>query len=125
MKTAIAFLLIFTSMTAFARQYIQCSNKDPQYTDVMVLNLTSSKSGTLFLSSGMQNPEDERILVNISFEKIFQNQHIFRVTSGGVEGSVSIPKMIIGKPSNSFSVSLVFNGYEVGFSCFSRIYEDT
>ena len=111
-------------MTAFGRQYIQCSNKDPQYTDVMVVNLTTLKGGTLFLSSGMQNPDDERILVNIEFEKMTQGNYSYRVTSAGVEGIVYVPESVIGKLSNSFFIHLVFNGYEVDFSCFSRLYED-
>lgn len=125
MKLILILLVAFFTTAAFGRQYIQCSNKDPQYTDVMVVNLPSAKLGTLFLSSGMQNPDDERLLVNIEFEKISQGQRTYRVTSGGVDGSVSIPEMIIGKFSDSFFIHLIFNGYEVDFSCFSRLYEDS
>jgi hypothetical protein len=125
MKLIFALLITLSTTTVFARQYIQCSHKDPQYTDVMVVNLTSVKGGTLFLSSGMQNPDDERLLVNIELDKITLGQHFYRVTSGGIDGVVSIPATNIGKPSHSFFINLIFNGYEVDFSCFSRLYEDT
>ncbi len=109
---------------AFGRQYIQCSSINPNDTDVMVLNLTTHKDGTLFLSSGMQNPDDERILVNVELEKIINNNYVYQVTSGGVEGAVSVPEVMIGKPSDSFFIHLEFNGYEADFGCFSRLYED-
>jgi hypothetical protein len=124
MKHILALVIFITSTSTFARQYIQCSHSDPQYTDVMVLNLTTKKSGTLFLSSGMQNPDDERILVNVEFQESTNQNYVYRVISSGVIGIVTVPEMVIGKSSNSFFIHLLFNGYEVNFGCFSRIYED-
>jgi len=70
MKTFILALALSLSTSAFARQYIQCSVLNNS-TDVAVVNLQTINDGTLFLSSGMQNSEDERILVKIEFDKIY------------------------------------------------------
>lgn len=122
MKSLILAFALSLSTSAFARQYIQCSTVDTS--DVMVVNLQTTKGGTLFLSSGMQNPEDERILVNIEFDKVQNNHHIFKVVGEVGEGSVAVPSNVIGKSSNSFLVDLMFADYNFSYSCFSRIYND-
>jgi hypothetical protein len=122
MKYFVLAFVLLLSTSAFARQYIQCSMVDTS--DVMVVNLQTSKGGTLFLSSGMQNPEDERILVNIEFDKIHNSHHVFKVLGEVGEGSVAIPSRVIGKSSDSFLVDLMFADYNLSYSCFSRIYND-
>jgi hypothetical protein len=124
MKALVFALALLASHSVLARQYFQCSTLDPYSTDVMVVNLSSSEGGTLFISSGMQNPEDERTLVKIAFEKIENDRHIFDVTSPQLVGSVAIPSHVIGVRSDSVKLSLIFNNYAFDFSCFTRIYND-
>jgi hypothetical protein len=120
---ALSFLMIFSSRV-FARQYIQCNSTDSYSSDVMVVNLQTANGGTLFVSSGMQNPEDERTLVNIAFEKEEAGNHIFSIVHHNFTGFVAVPSEIIGKTSSAFNVDLNFNGYFNRFSCFARIYND-
>lgn len=124
MKSFLLALALVLSNAAFARQYFQCSVTDINSTDVMVVNLQTEKGGTLFLSSGMQNPEDERILVNIEFEKVEGKKHIYKVVNENGEGFVSIPSEVIGKPSNFVMIELSFATFNFEYSCFTRIYND-
>jgi hypothetical protein len=123
MKALFLVLVLSLSSTAFARQYIQCSVLGDS-TDVAVVNLQTEQGGTLFLSSGMQNPEDERILVSIELETIKGQKHFYKVVSEIGEGSVVVPSDVIGKSSNSVVIDLIFAGYNIQYSCFSRIYND-
>lgn len=123
MKSLILAFALTLSSTAFARQYIQCSVVGDS-TDVAVVNLQNENGGTLFLSSGMQNPEDERILVNIEFDKIEKNHHIFKVVNENGTGSVAVPSEVIGKYSDYFRINLSFANYSYDYSCFSAIYND-
>lgn len=117
----LTFLLVFSS-TAFARQYIQCSSSETS--DVMVVNLQTDNGGTLFISSGMQNPEDERVLVDIAFAEKKNGKHYYKVIDDMAQGSVSVPSNLIGKATSYLPVELVFNGYNASFSCFASIYND-
>ena len=123
MKSLILALALTLSTSAFARQYIQCSVVGNS-TDVAVVNLQNAEGGTLFLSSGMQNPEDERILVNIEFDKMDKDHHIFKVVNENGEGFVAVPSIVIGKYSDYFQISLSFAGHFFNYSCFSSIYND-
>jgi hypothetical protein len=122
MKAYTLLFLTLFSTQVFARQYIQCSYPDADSTDVAVVNLETEKNGTLFISSGMQNPEEERRTVNIELSKIEKDQHIYTVKE--VNGFVTVPSKVIGKSSNSLKVELNFDGYFVEYSCFARIYND-
>jgi hypothetical protein len=123
MKFALIFGLML-STSAFARQYIQCSTTGDS-TDVMVVNLQDEgKQSTLFLSSGMQNPEDERLLVNIDFDKVDGLHTIFKVVGEVGSGSVAVPTEVLGKYSNFFIVELNFADYSYPYSCFSAIYNE-
>lgn len=123
MKTLFFLLALSLSTSVFARQYIQCAVVG-ESTDVAVVNLQTEDGGTLFLSSGMQNPEDERILVNIKFEIIDGTNHIYKVINENGEGSIEIPSSAIGKSRNDLMIDLVFSGLTFQYSCFSRIYND-
>ena len=123
MKTIILALVLSLSTSAFARQYIQCSTSGDT-SDVAVVNLTTVNSGTLFISSGMQNPDDERLLVNIALEQTENGKHVYKVVDEQGEGFVSVPSSVIGKSANSFSVDLTFAEYSFSYGCFSRIYND-
>jgi hypothetical protein len=123
MKIALLIGLLFTT-SAFARQMFQCSTFDTNSSDVMHINLATPTNGTLFLSSGMQNPETERILVKIAFSKIEGAYHVFKVIEQPAEGFLAIPSQAIGKASNSVNLELKFGYSAVTFSCFSRIYHE-
>ena len=123
MKTLFFLLALSLSTSVFARQYIQCAVVG-ESTDVAVVNLQTEDGGTLFLSSGMQNPEDERILVNIKFQMIDGTNHIYKVINENGEGSIAIPSSAIGKSRNDLMIDLVFSGLKFQYSCFSRIYND-
>lgn len=124
MKTILFILALTLTSTAFARQYFQCSVADVNSTDVMVVNLQTIEGGTLFLSSGMQNPEDERVLVNIEFDKIEGKKHIYKVVNENGNGYVSIPSEVIGKSSDFVLIELAFATFNFEYSCFTRIYND-
>jgi hypothetical protein len=122
MKATILTLALALSSPIFARQYIQCSTLDT--TDVMVINLPTPKKGTLFLSSGMQNSEDERIIVDIEFDKIQNDHHLFKVVRQNGQGSVAIPSSALGFSSDYVQVGLKFSSFYFDFHCFSRLYEN-
>lgn len=124
MKLLTLCALVLFSTTTFARQYFQCSTVEAEYSDVMVLNLKTAQEGTLFLSSGMQNPEDERTLVDLELEKTENGNHIYRVVNEQRSGHVIIPSHVIGKSTDHVNVDLAFNGYGFRFSCFARMYHD-
>lgn len=123
MKSLILLAVTLFSSQVFARQYIQCNSLDMNTTDVMVVNLTTINGGTLFISSGMQNPEDERTLVNIELAEVEDGSHIYNII-GDNSGFVVVPSNAIGRSINSMNVELNFNGSQVSFSCFARIYND-
>ena len=123
MKSLILALALSLSTSAFARQYIQCSTTSDS-TDVAVVNLQTPKGGTVFMSSGMQNPEDERILLNIEFDKIEGKFHNFKVVSDAGDGYVLVSSDAIGKKSDFLYVTVSFLGYTMDYTCFSRIYND-
>lgn len=119
---ALFFLLTFSSLT-MARQYIQCSVIGDT-TDVAVVNLVTEEGGTLFLSSGMQNSEDERLLVEIQLSEKNSESHIYQIMHERASGSVTLPKSTIGKNMDSLIMQLDFGQYHFDFVCFSRIYHD-
>ncbi len=123
MKFFVLAIALIAYSSAWARQYIQCSILS-ETTDVAVVNLETNKTGTLFLSSGMQNPEEERILFNIEFDKSENGLDYFKILNSNTEGSVSVPSEVVGKSSDSLIIHLVYGNLEFDYSCFSRIYND-
>jgi hypothetical protein len=123
MKKLLLTAMILVSHQVMARQYIQCSILSDS-TDVAVVNLASSTRGTLFLSSGMQNPEDERILMNLELDKKSENKHFFKIVNAGAEGFIAIPSNVVGKSNDSFVVELTYAQYNFEYGCFSRLYND-
>ena len=124
MKKLLFLSLVLFSQLAMARQYFQCSSVDIGATDVMVINLTNKETGTLFLSSGMQNPEDERVLVNISLNKKEKGLFTYRIVSDYAQGELNIPEAAIGKSIDYVLVDLKINNFYMSYSCFARIYND-
>ena len=124
MKSLVLALALTLSSTAFARQYIQCGSRDAYSTEVAVVNLTTPEYGTAFMSSGMQNPEDERLLLNIEFDKIEGGNHLYKVVDPRGTGTVKVESKAINKSSDYLLVSIDFAGFGQDYSCFSRIYND-
>ncbi len=123
MKYFVLALALLANSSAWARQYIQCSILG-ETTDVAVVNLETNKTGTLFLSSGMQNPEDERILLKIEFDKKENGLDVFKVLNANTEASVSVPSEVVGKSSDSLVIHLAYGNLQFDYSCFARIYND-
>lgn len=115
-------LLSMISSPLWARQYIQCHTTDEYSSDVMVINLNGEKS-TLFVSSGMQNPEDERTILSITLDHTENDFHYYKEVNFDKEVKIKIPSQIIGKTAKDFKVDLSFDQYELEFSCFSSLYE--
>ena len=114
----LVFLLL--SLNAYSRQYIQCSNLDEINKDVMVVNLETEQDGTLFISSGMENPEDERLLLDIKLKEINLGFHQYVSVNSNNEAEVTLPSQIINKSSDSVNLELNFNLSFIGkFSSFN------
>ena len=124
MKKFLLCSLVLFSQVAMARQYFQCSSTDIGATDVMVINLQTKDGGTLFLSSGMQNPEDERVLVNINLDKKDKGLFVYKIVSDFAQGELNIPEQTIGKSTDYVLVDLKINNFDMSYSCFARIYND-
>ena len=124
MKILIASLVLLVTSSAFARQYIQCSTLDIDYTDVIVVNLQTTEGGTLFMSSGMQNDETDRLLVKIKKGQVENGKVHYTIVDQNEAGEVIIDSKDIGKAGNGFFIELAFNSYRGTYSCFSSIYND-
>ena len=124
MKLFIFFLCLLFSIPALSRQYFQCNIIEEGRTDVMVINLQTSLDGTIFLSSGMQNNETERMKAKLEFEKFENGLKFFKIHDKDLYGFVAIPMEFLGKNSNSIDIDVFINGYQAFFSCFTRIYHD-
>jgi len=121
----IALTIALFSSSVFARQYIQCSSTDYSTTDVMVVNLQTENGGTLFISSGMQNDESERLLMKLAFDKKENGKHIYSVVhEGKVRGEIHLDSDQVGVNSNMVMVDFIFSGMKFEYSCFARIYND-
>jgi len=120
----IASLLVLFSANAFSRQYIQCSNLDEMNSTAIVVNLETEDRGTLFITSGMENPEEERSLTQIKLRNISSGFHQYVSLNAQGDTEVIIPSQIINKSSDSLNIELSVNQYSFRFSCFSRIYTE-
>lgn len=123
MKTLIILTSLLLSNSALARQYIQCGIIGDT-TDVAVVNLTTEQGGTLFLSSGMQNDESERVLVKIKLDRKEKGLHYYKVINENGTGFAILPSNVIGKASRYFEVELAFANTSFKYGCFSAIYPD-
>lgn len=124
MKLSFVIAALLLSVNVFARQYIQCSVSDYSSTDVAVVNLPTADKGTFFLSSGMQNDESERILVQIEKEKTVNGKTYFQIVNEQATGYVILNTADLGVSSDYLKVKLEFGPYRFDYSCFSRIYQD-
>lgn len=124
MKAFIVVALLLASSVSYARQYIQCSDRNIYSTEVAVVNLVTEAGGTLFLSSGMQNSEDERILLQIAFDKAEDGFHFYKVINNAYAGSVRLPSDVVGKRADFLIVDVNYASFSISYSCFARIYND-
>jgi len=124
MRSLLALVVLFSATSAFARQYIQCSTMDYNYSDVIVVNLQTTEGGTLFISSGMQNPDEERLLMNIKKDTVTAGKVSYKIVSDGYQGEVVLNSADIGKSSDYLVADVRINTYAGKFSCFARIYND-
>lgn len=121
----VALTIALFSSSVFARQYIQCSSMDYSTTDVMVVNLQTENGGTLFISSGMQNDESERLLMKLAFNKQENGKHVYDVIhQGKVAGLIQLKSEQVGVKSDFLIVDFIFSGMKFEYSCFARIYND-
>lgn len=124
MKILIASLVLLMTSSAFARQYIQCSSLDVDYTDVIVVNLQTNEGGTLFMSSGMQNDESDSLLVKIKKGVVENGKVHYTIVDQNETGEVIIDAKDLGKAGTGFLIDLAFNSYRGTYSCFSSLYND-
>jgi hypothetical protein len=120
MKLLLLSFLLTTSL--WARQYIQCADADGSSL-VSVVNLPSQDAGSFFISSGMENDENERLLCPIAF-KNFENNQVVYSFSGNCEGEISFHQDLLGKVTNYLPLHVSLNGIMANMICFSRIYQD-
>lgn len=118
----ISILILLVTLSAQARQYIQCSSSDVYSFDGLVINLNDVQS-TLFVTNGVHLPDEDRVdlLLNLKFVSKSEDSHVYATED---KVSIEIPTSIIGEYSNSFSVFLTKNSYTKEYLCYSAIYND-
>lgn len=127
MKTILLVALMAISVPAFSRQYIQCGDSDSW--DRAVVNLNGDES-TLFMTTGVHDPDELRILKDLNFDSETATEVIYRTNDGPVVEYVSIPLEAIGVYSNYLVVTISHTNTSSGYtqsrqmSCFSAIYND-
>jgi hypothetical protein len=127
MKILIMYVLLVSASFAQARQYIQCSDVNPKSTDGTVINLDGDKS-TLFMTTGVDDPDEMRILKSIKFLSADKKQTIYQSRDGHSIETVTLPSEIIGKTSNKFFAELDLQAVDESLRmsakmiCFSAIY---
>lgn len=130
MKTLLVAALFCLTGVAHAHQYIQCASAtDLESTNRTVINLAGKKS-TLFMTTGLQDPEEQRILKSIKYigtngkNTIYQAQDDFSIET------IAIPTALIGKSSNNFFLGLELRRVDGSIviaeelQCFSAIYDN-
>ena len=113
-------LLFLIAFNAKARTYIQCAGSA---NDRVVVNVDGAAS-TLFMTTGVGDPDEVRVLKNIRELRVGEKTTEF-VTSDD-EIVVSVPNAAIGRIINGFEVVLSFvdSDYDYSLSCFSNVFED-
>lgn len=118
MKNIFVLLLVTYSLSAFARQYTQCSSEGLY----SVVNLPTQTKGTLFLTPGAET--DDRLLAQLEFNREENGHHVYTVLNAPFAGELFFPTAALNKNSNDVNVTLIAAGVTYDFSCFSRIYQD-
>ena len=126
----IALIALLVTLSAQARQYMQCAPFNSTSTNRMVINLDGADS-TLFMTSGLLTDWDMepeiRVLKDLNFDSSDESFHTYS-TEGEVVESVKIPSEVIGEYSNFFLVEVTHTSEtqsrSVEMSCFSSLYND-
>lgn len=105
MKIALlAAVLSFTPL-AHAHQYIQCASTDIYSSDRTVINLDGEKS-TLFMTTGVNDPNEIRILKSIKFLRTQGDKTLYQSSNHESTETVILPTAIIGKNARNFNVTV-------------------
>lgn len=111
-------LLFLVALNAEARTYIQCAG---QASDRVVVNI-DEPSSTLFMTSGVDDPDEVRVLKKIKLHN--ETEKNFEYMSSDEEILVTVPKHVVGNILNGFQVILSFldSDYEYKMSCYSNVF---
>lgn len=126
MKLILMALLV--SVSAQARQYMQCAPMYSNSTDRLVISLDGENS-TLFMTSGLMTDWDLdpeiRVLKKLVFTSKGNGFHTYK-TQGSVMDVINIPSEAIGEYSSYIEIKVEHisdsNTRSVEMSCFSSIY---
>jgi hypothetical protein len=118
----LSILIILLSLSAQARQYIQCSSSDVYSFDGLVINLNNEQS-TLFKTNGVHLPDEDReeYLLDLNFVSKTVDVYTYETED---KVKLEVPTSVIGEYSNSFSVFLSKGSHSKEYYCFSAIYND-
>lgn len=113
-------LLLVIALNAEARTYIQCAGAA---SDRVVVNINGTAS-TLFMTSGIGDPDEVRVLKNI--KELRKNQTHTEFITLDDEILVTVPNHAIERIVNSFEVVLSFldSDYDYQMSCYSNVFKD-
>ena len=121
----ILILLITLSTLAFGRQYIQCAHSNTW--DRTVINLDGDQS-TLFLTTGVHDPNELRILKDLYLQSKGDDFTVFETRDGLIKEEVEIENQYLDRALDyfpvTFSMTKVDSGYSQTFElgCFSSIH---
>lgn len=126
-KASIFLISLLLSSSVFARQYIQCGDRNSW--DGAVINLDEDNS-TLFMTNGVHLPDEDRVemLKDLFFDSKDQTHSTFITNQGKIKDYVKVPNNKLGKYSSSFEVIMGHLNTENNYSyervmyCFSAIY---
>lgn len=116
------FIALLLSLTASARQYIQCRPADSYSTNGLVLNLNKTQS-TMLKTNGVQIPNEDRnsSLININ---IVPGKENFTTYKSEEDELIEIYNEFVDQYSNHFNINLLNNSGKTKYACFSSIYND-
>ena len=113
----------------WATQHFTCFPPDITSSDRVVISLSDTVTGTLFLTSGIDddgNQENSGVLP-LKKEKDETYVTIWKSNNASSEFTVIIPKDVIGASTDNASLLLVLKNNEreitQNLNCYSRIYE--
>jgi hypothetical protein len=127
MKISLVCALLCLSANAFAHQYIQCASTNIYSTDRTVINLDGEKS-TLFMTTGLDDPDELRILKSIKFLKNENGKTQWQAKDDLSIETVTLPTSIIGKNSHNFFAELELRAVDGSITvtedlqCYSAMY---
>jgi hypothetical protein len=128
---AITFSIIFSlaSTQVFATQHFTCFPPDLQSTDRVIISLKDHASGTLVLTSGLDdwgNQESSGVLeLRYSHQEMLVQ--VWVAKNANAQFTLAIPKNFIGTNSDQVKIALNLknesNNISQNLDCYSRIYD--